>query len=103
MHQDTASAPAGATPTHDTSICPTGFDSARLYEAVAMYEAVARSPRPGAFHFHVGAESAVQRLGYSASELATLPVKFSSETQVASAILSAGKPVCTAPRRQTIF
>lgn len=73
MHQDTTSTPAGATPTHDTWICPAGFDSARLQEAVvAMYEAVARSPRPGAFHFHVGAEYAVQRLGYSASELATL-------------------------------
>lgn len=74
MHQDTTSAPAGAPSTHDTWVCPTGFDSARLHEAVvAMYETVARSPRPGAFHFHVGADYAVQRLGYPAAELAELP------------------------------
>ncbi|MBA4267715.1 MAG: hypothetical protein C0453_21775, partial [Comamonadaceae bacterium] len=74
MHQDTPLAPAGAPSTHDTWVCPTGFDSARLHEAVvAMYETVARSPRPGAFHFHVGADYAVQRLGYPAAELAELP------------------------------
>jgi len=74
MHQDTTSAPTGAPDTHDTWACPTGFDSARLHEAVvAMYEKVARSPRPGAFHFHVGANYAVQQLGYSAAELAELP------------------------------
>lgn len=54
--------------------CPTQLDRDRLgREVLAMYERVAAAPRPGEFHFHVGAAYAASRLGYDAAELAALP------------------------------
>ena len=52
---------------------PSGFDVARLREAIRdTYERVALDPR-GVFHFHRGRDYAVERLGYDAGELDTLP------------------------------
>ncbi len=53
--------------------CPTGFDTARLREeVVATYEAVARDPG-GEFHFHRGAEYAIEVLGYPRDEVLAVP------------------------------
>lgn len=58
----------------DILACPLGLDERQLRDAViAMYEQVARAPRPGDFHFHVGPGYAIQRLGYDADALAALP------------------------------
>src|SRR6185436_8459400 len=54
--------------------CPTGFNIDQLRELVRHeYERLARAPE-GAFHFHRGAEYAVERLRYDHSALAALPV-----------------------------
>jgi arsenite methyltransferase len=53
--------------------CPRDFSVDRLREQVrATYDRLARSPE-GEFHFHRGAEYAVERLGYDRDELASLP------------------------------
>lgn len=55
-------------------ICPVDFDTARLRDEVrGIYARVAADPR-GDFHFHRGPAYAVERLGYSADELAQLPL-----------------------------
>jgi len=52
---------------------PSGFDAARLRDAIsATYERVARDPS-GVFHFHRGRAYAVERLGYDGDELDSLP------------------------------
>lgn len=54
--------------------CPTGFNVDRLREQVrAEYDRLARSPH-GDFHFHRGADYAVERLGYARADLDLLPV-----------------------------
>lgn len=53
--------------------CPIHFDVASLRESVrTLYSRVAAEPDAD-FHFHLGLEYAVSRLGYDASELAELP------------------------------
>ena len=53
--------------------CPRHFNVDRLREQIrVMYDRLARSPE-GEFHFHRGAEYAVQRLGYDPEEIASLP------------------------------
>jgi len=53
---------------------PEGFDQARLREQVeATYQKVATNP-DGDFHFHRGAEYAVEYLKYDMDELASLPI-----------------------------
>jgi SAM-dependent methyltransferase len=67
-------APAADTTAADPGVCPISLDGERLREQVlALYDRVARSPRQGDFHFPVGAEHAVQRLGYDAAALARVP------------------------------
>lgn len=52
---------------------PSGFDVARLREAIRVtYERVAKDPN-GVFHFHRGRSYAVEVLGYDAAELDALP------------------------------
>jgi arsenite methyltransferase len=52
---------------------PSGFDVARLRDAIrTTYERVAQDPN-GVFHFHRGRAYAVDCLGYDDAELATLP------------------------------
>jgi len=52
---------------------PTGFDVARLREAIrTTYERVADDPS-GAFHFHRGRDYAIEHLGYDAADLDSLP------------------------------
>jgi arsenite methyltransferase len=52
---------------------PTGFDVARLRDAIRVtYESVARDPN-GVFHFHRGRDYAIERLGYDRAELDALP------------------------------
>lgn len=52
---------------------PSGFDVARLRDAIRdTYEEVARDPAQS-FHFHRGVRYAVDVLGYDAAELALLP------------------------------
>jgi arsenite methyltransferase len=52
---------------------PSGFDVARLRDAIrTTYERVAKDPN-GVFHFHRGRAYAVDCLGYDDAELATLP------------------------------
>ncbi|MDQ2643456.1 MAG: methyltransferase domain-containing protein [Myxococcota bacterium] len=52
---------------------PSGFDAAQLRDAIRnTYERVAREPH-GAFHFHRGRDYAVERLGYDAAALDSLP------------------------------
>jgi SAM-dependent methyltransferase len=53
--------------------CPVGFNVDQLRERVrGMYTRLAGSP-DGEFHFHRGAEYAVERLRYDRAELAALP------------------------------
>jgi arsenite methyltransferase len=53
--------------------CPVGLDTVRLRKEVqAIYGRVAVSP-DGSFHFHRGPHYAATRLGYDASDLASLP------------------------------
>lgn len=55
------------------TMAPSGFDAARLREAIRVtYERVARDPS-GDFHFHRGRAYAVERLGYDRDELDALP------------------------------
>jgi hypothetical protein len=57
---------------------PSGFDVVRLRDAIrTTYERVAHEPR-GVFHFHRGRNYAVERLGYDATELDSLPPERSS-------------------------
>lgn len=66
--------------------CPIDFDAASLRaEVQTMYARVVTTP-DGNFHFHRGAEYAATRLGYDASELATLPL------EVTSAFAGVGNP-----------
>lgn len=54
--------------------CPAGLDARSLRDqVVAMYHRVAREPAADAFHFNVGRDYAIARLGYGAPDLATLP------------------------------
>jgi SAM-dependent methyltransferase len=70
-HRHAAAAPAWA--------CPTAFDGERLQQQViAMYERVALLPAGAAFHFHLGADYAVRRLGYDATALARIPAASTS-------------------------
>lgn len=56
-----------------STACPTGFDVERLEsEVLATYDRLARDPASD-FHFHRGADYAVELLGYDAGELAALP------------------------------
>lgn len=53
--------------------CPIDLDTARLrHEIQAIYARVAADPS-GEFHFHRGPAYAVEKLGYDAQTLATLP------------------------------
>ena len=55
------------------TICPVGFDKARLESEVrATYSQVAENPH-GEFHFHRGPEYAARLLGYDLEELRRLP------------------------------
>lgn len=55
------------------AICPTGFDTDYLREAVRItYDRVARAPQ-GDFHFHRGADYARHYLHYDPVELAGIP------------------------------
>jgi len=54
-------------------VCPVDLDTVRLRAEIrSIYARVAADPS-GEFHFHRGPEYAASRLGYDASELATLP------------------------------
>jgi SAM-dependent methyltransferase len=54
-------------------MCPVDLDVIALRaEVLTMYARVATAP-DGPFHFHRGPQYAVDRLGYEAAELATLP------------------------------
>lgn len=56
--------------------CPSGPDPQAVQaQVLRVYDRVAREPAAGAFHFHVGAAYAVQRLGYDAAALARLPAR----------------------------
>lgn len=58
--------------------CPTGFDVQQLRQQVSTtYERVARDPA-GKFHFHRGADYAVDYLGYDRRELTRLPPECSA-------------------------
>lgn len=58
--------------------CPIDFDIASLRREVqTMYARVATAP-DGEFHFHRGPAYAASRLGYDATELATLPADATS-------------------------
>jgi SAM-dependent methyltransferase len=58
-----------------TLACPAGFDGEELHRhVVSMYERVAACPGD-AFHFHVGVDYAVDRLGYDRAELEALPAE----------------------------
>jgi SAM-dependent methyltransferase len=71
--------------------CPIGLDTARLrVEVQATYERVARAP-DGSFHFHRGPHYAATRLGYDATELASLP------TEVTASFAGVGNPHVIAP------
>ena len=53
--------------------CPIGFDATRMRDAVKeTYSRVAADPETS-FHFNVGADYAVNLLGYEREELDTLP------------------------------
>jgi arsenite methyltransferase len=55
------------------AVCPVGFDTGKLKDAVRRtYESVALDPA-GDFHFHRGPEYAARQLGYGEAELARLP------------------------------
>jgi arsenite methyltransferase len=66
-----------ATPATDAlaaAACPVGFDAARLrQEVISQYERVAAQPGRTDHHFRVGADFAVNVLGYDARALAALP------------------------------
>jgi ubiquinone/menaquinone biosynthesis C-methylase UbiE len=71
--------------------CPIGLDVARLRDEVqATYERVALAP-DGSFHFHRGPQYAATRLGYDATELASLPA------EVTASFAGVGNPHATAP------
>jgi arsenite methyltransferase len=71
--------------------CPIDLDVARLRDEVqATYERVALAPE-GSFHFHRGPQYAATRLGYDATELASLP------TDVTSSFAGVGNPHAIAP------
>jgi len=54
-------------------VCPVGFNADQLREQIrSMYDRLARAPE-GEFHFHRGAEYAVERLGYDPLQLGSLP------------------------------
>jgi arsenite methyltransferase len=71
--------------------CPIDLDVARLRDEVqATYERVALAPE-GSFHFHRGPQYAATRLGYDATELASLPA------DVTSSFAGVGNPHAIAP------
>ncbi|MBX3603467.1 MAG: methyltransferase domain-containing protein [Rubrivivax sp.] len=62
-------------PADDAPACALGPDPAAVQaQVLRVYDRVARDPAAG-FHFHVGADHAVQRLGYDAAALARLPAR----------------------------
>jgi ubiquinone/menaquinone biosynthesis C-methylase UbiE len=70
---------------------PSGFDIARLRDAIrTTYEQVALDPS-GVFHFHRGRAYAVQRLGYDDAELASLP------EEATSRFAGVGNPLLVGP------
>jgi arsenite methyltransferase len=71
--------------------CPIGLDVARLRDEVqATYARVALAP-DGSFHFHRGLQYAATRLGYDATELASLPA------DVTGSFAGVGNPHAIAP------
>jgi hypothetical protein len=71
--------------------CPIGLDVARLRDEVqATYARVALTP-DGSFHFHRGPQYAATRLGYDATELASLPA------DVTGSFAGVGNPHAIAP------
>src|SRR4029450_8404158 len=71
--------------------CPIGLDVARLRDEVqATYARVALAP-DGSFHFHRGPQYAATRLGYDATELASLPA------DVTGSFAGVGNPHAIAP------
>jgi arsenite methyltransferase len=71
--------------------CPVGLDTARLRKEVqAIYGRVAVAP-DGSFHFHRGPHYAATRLGYDATELASLPA------EVTASFAGIGNPHAIAP------
>jgi arsenite methyltransferase len=71
--------------------CPIGLDVARLRDEVqATYARVALAP-DGTFHFHRGPQYASTRLGYDATELASLPA------DVTASFAGVGNPHAIAP------
>ena len=75
-------------------LCPVDFDVATLRtEIQTMYSRVATTPR-GEFHFHRGAEYAIQRLGYDPTEFAALPLS------VTSSFAGVGNPHTIGPDRR---
>jgi arsenite methyltransferase len=71
--------------------CPVGLDTARLRKEVqAIYGRVAVAP-DGSFHFHRGPHYAAGRLGYDASDLASLP------GEVTASFAGIGNPHAIAP------
>lgn len=67
-------------------------DPARLREAIqAVYSEVASDPKKG-YHFHTGPTYAIERLGYSASDLADLPDSVTAPFAGVGAPLSLGTP-----------
>jgi len=71
--------------------CPVDLDTLKLRaEIQSVYARVAADPS-GEFHFHRGPEYAVQRLGYDAAELATIP------RTVSESFAGVGNPHAIAP------
>jgi arsenite methyltransferase len=71
--------------------CPVQLDTEKLRtEIQSIYARVAATPNEP-FHFHRGASYAAERLGYDASELATLP------NAVTDSFAGVGNPLAIAP------
>lgn len=89
MHMPLQAAPS------DGATCPTGFDQARLREAViAQYERVAAAPAGDDHHFHTGGDYAVERLGYDADAIQRLP------RTATDRFAGVGNPLLAGPLRQ---
>lgn len=68
------------------------LDTARLRREIqAVYSEVARDPKKG-YHFHTGADYAVERLGYSRAALAALPDSITAAFAGVGNPLSMGSP-----------
>ena len=67
-------------------------DPGQLRSAIQdVYSEVVRDPKKG-YHFHTGADYAVERLGYSAAELAELPESITAPFAGVGNPLSLGRP-----------